>query len=429
MSLFFRVLLPSLILLYLPLQGNTTPPAEGYFQVTALAPDLLLLSTDQGSYCNNSLVFTGEDGILLVDTHHGRDAEAFRDFVDALGFGPPRYVISTHRHQEHIGGNHLWGDAPVGIAHHLFPEKLRSGTFLFNEYPTSTFPDITFTESLEITFNDELIRLVNIGGSHDDNEIMVYFTGHKVAHISSVVNGFNFPSLDSDGDVLRFEATTRRIMTLLPEDTRLISGHHGKTRGFDVAGRWEELSDYADMMHATVEIVREELKAGRTVEQMQEAGVLDAYRDYAGSYVDTDEWIEYIVEDLTKPEESRADICKPLYATWKEDGAQAAVDQYRRLAATQERAYDFSDYVLLGVGSKLYAREMYDDARVFLQACADLYPGARYAYYTQYLLAQSCRALGDVLAARDHCRESVRLAPDFAAAADLMQELEGTPAD
>ena len=52
--------------------------AQDHFQVTTLAPDLLMLSTDQGSYSNNSLVFTGEDGVLLVDTHHDSDVAAFK---------------------------------------------------------------------------------------------------------------------------------------------------------------------------------------------------------------------------------------------------------------------------------------------------------------------------------------------------------------
>jgi glyoxylase-like metal-dependent hydrolase (beta-lactamase superfamily II) len=177
-----------------------------YFQSTKLAPDLLMISTDQGTYSNNSLIFTGPDGLLLVDTHHRDDAAAFKQFVERLGKGAPKYIINTHRHVEHIGGNHLFGDAPVVITHHLFPEKLRSGTFLFSEYPAEVFPDLTVSDTLVIEFNGERIEITNIGGSHDDNEIMVHFTRHKIAHISSVVNGFNFPSVDGDGDVLKFES-------------------------------------------------------------------------------------------------------------------------------------------------------------------------------------------------------------------------------
>jgi len=398
---------------------------EDHFLVTELAPDLLMLSTDQGSYCTNSLVFTGGDGVLLVDTHSSGDAEALKEFVAGLGLGAPRIIINTHRHVEHIGGNALWGADPQGIAHHLFPEKLRSGTFLFNEYPPESLPEVTVADSLEITFNGETIRLVTIGGSHDDNEIMVHFTQHRIAHVSSVVNGFNFPSVDGDGNVMEFEPLVRRLMTLLPPDTRLVSGHNGQATGFDFVGRWDQLAGYADMMKATVEIGRRELAAGRTQEQMQEAGVFDEYSQYAGSYVDTDGWIEYVVHALTVPRETRKDVCKPVYAAWKAGGARAAVDRYRELNADHSDQYDCHESTLLSIGAKLYGSDHFDDACAFLLGSNEIYPEAQYRYYTHYVLARSYQALERPEDAREHCRLSLRLNPDFAAASRFMEELEG----
>ncbi len=400
---------------------------EDHFQVTHLAPDLLMLGVDEGSYCTNSLVFTGEDGVLLVDTQSAEDTEALKDFVDGLGLGPPKYIINTHRHVEHIGGNALFGPDPVIVAHHLFPSKLRSGTFLFSEYPPEAFPDITFADSMEIYFNGEVIRLVNIAGSHDDNEIMVHFTRHGIAHVSSVVNGFNFPSIDSDGDVLQFEPEVRRLMTLLPRDVRLVSGHNGTVSGFDFVGAWDQLPAYADMMKSTIAIVREGLSEGKTMEDMQAAGVLDGYMQYAGSYVGTDDWIEYVVKALTHTRETGKDVCPLVFRTWKKDGARAAMDLYRYLKETQEEKYNFHEVTLIGIGSRLYARGLYDDADEFLLGCLDLYPEAEYAYYTHYLAAQCLHELDRPEEAIEHCRESLRINPDFGAASGLLEELTGEP--
>ena len=400
--------------------------ADDHFQITMLAPDLLMLSTDQGNYSNNSLIFTGPDGLLLVDTHHGEDAEHFKTFIEDLGLGKPKYIITTHRHVEHIGGNHLFGADPILVAHQLLPEKLRSGTFLFSEYPPEAFPDITFTDSLEITFNDEIIRLANIGGSHDDNEILVHFTKHGIAHTSSVVNGFNFPSVDGDGDVLQFEAQTRRLMTMLPRDVRLVSGHHGQATGYDFVGRWDQLPAYADMMNDTVDIVRRELAAGKSQEDMEAAGIFDAYEQYAGSYVSTNGWINYVVDALTVPRETRDDICKPVYKVWRQDGAKAAVEHYQYLLKTQEGQYDFNQYVLMGIGSKLYANESYADSVVFLMGSSNIYPESEYDYYTRYLAAKGLQKLGRTDEAIVQSRESVRLNGDFDDAANLLEELTGT---
>ncbi len=419
MSVTKRYFLGSLLFLGLVIPTS----AAVYFQVTLLAPDLLMLSTDQGSYCNNSLLFSGVEGMLLVDTHSGSDGDALKEFVDSLGFGPPRYIINTHRHEEHIGGNALFGPDPIIIAHHLFPDKLRSGTFLFSEYPSIAFPDITLADSLELFFNGELIRLVNISGSHDDNEIMVHFTSRGIAHISSVVNGFNFPSIDKDGDLFQFEPQVRRLMQLLPQDVRLVSGHNGRGNGFEFLGSWDQLAPYAEMMKTTVEIVRQELAEGRTLEEMQNAGVLNGFKQYAGSYVGTDDWLLYLVDALTVPGATSEDICIPLFEAWKQEGAQAAVDCYRRLVDEQEEKYDFHETTLLSIGAKLYTRGLYADAIVFLLGCAERYPEGDYTYYTHYLIARGFQKLDRLEEAVTQCRESLRLKPEFEDAAGLLKEL------
>ncbi len=415
----------TLVFCLITFSATATAMTDDHFQVTTLAPDLLMLSTDQGSYSNNSLIFTGPDGVLLVDTQSTDDSGALKAFVEGLGSGVPKYIINTHRHIEHIGGNHLFGTEPTVVAHQLFPEKLRSGTFLFAEYPPEAFPDLTFKDSIEITFNNEVIRLINIGGSHDDNEILVYFTKHGIAHTSSVVNGFNFPSVDGDGDVLKFEPLTRQLMTLLPRDTRLVSGHHGKATGYDLVGSWDQLPAYADMMKDTVEIVREQLAEGKTQEDMEAAGIFDEFEQYAGSYVSTSDWINYVVDALTVPRENKDDICKPVYKTWKRDGAEAAVKLYRQLLKTEKDRYDFSQYMLLSIGSKLFAKERYEDAVVFLISSTEIYPESKYGYYTQYLAAKGLQKLGRTEEAIIEVRKSIQLKDDFEEAAILLDELAG----
>jgi glyoxylase-like metal-dependent hydrolase (beta-lactamase superfamily II) len=414
-----RIASTLLCFLFLP----SAHAAGDHFIVTALAPDLLMLGTDQGSYCTNSLIFTGTDGVLLVDTHHASESEALESFLENRGFGPPTYIITTHRHVEHIGGNGVFGADPIIVAHTLVPEKLRSGAFQFMEYPPESMPDITFNDSMEIHFNGELIRLTAIGGSHDDNEILVHFTKHGVAHVSSVVNGFNFPSVDDDGDALGFEAVTRRLMNLLPRDIRVVSGHNGKARGFDFVGTWDMLTEYADMMKQSVEIVRVGLNEGKTLEQMQGDGVLDEYRDYAGSYVSTDDWLESVVSALTEPRDDRADVYRPVFEEWKKHGARAAVDRYRTLLQTQGARYNVSENVLLSIGSKLYDRGLYDDSIAFLRGSIEIYPEAEYGYYTHYLAAKAFQRQSNPDLAARHCRESLRLNPEFTAASRLLAEL------
>ncbi len=421
-----RVLVPIvLVLAAVASAASAAAPAESHFLVTRLAPDLLLLGTDQGSYSNNSLVFTGPDGVLLVDTHDDADAEALKAFVDGLGLGTPRYIVLTHAHVEHIGGAAIFGPDPIVIAHDRLPARLRHGALLFEEYPPATYPDITLSDTLTIRFNGEIIRVTAIGGSHDDHELMVHFTRHGVAHVSSVVNGFNFPSVDAAGNALGFAAVVRRVRELLPPGTRIVSGHHGKAKGLGVTGNWDELEPDARMMDGTVRIVRENLAAGRTVAEIQAADVLHEYGDYAGSYVSKDAWIETLAKAIAGPRRDLKDVCVPLYETWKKDGAPAAVERYARLLHDEPDAWDFGETRLLGVGMKLADRGLHDDAVVFLAADRDVYPSGKYAYYTEYELARSLHALGRNDEAVAHCRKSLEAKPGFADAEGLLETLAG----
>ena len=205
-----------MILPPLLLAATLASAAEPVVEVEQLTPSLRLLSTDQGSYTTNTLAFTGSDGLLLVDTQAADYAEDFAAAVAALGHGSPRYVINTHRHVEHIGGNACFGTEPVVIAHHLLPGKLTTGSAVFDAWGPEVMPDITVADSLSLFFNGERIRVIALGGSHDDNELIIHFTGQGVVHLSSLVNGFNFPSVDGDGDALMFATVVRRAIGLLP---------------------------------------------------------------------------------------------------------------------------------------------------------------------------------------------------------------------
>ena len=384
-----------------------------------LTDHLYLLSTDQGAYTTNTIASVGEDGLLLVDTQADTDAEALKAAVDALAYGTPKYIINTHRHVEHVGGNAIFGDEPVVIAHYLLPEKLTSGSFIFEEYPAATFPDTTVTDSLILNFNGEPIRIIEMAGSHDDNEIIVHFTKSKVVHLSSLTNGFNFPSVDSDGDALRFAELVARAMKILPEDVMIVSGHN------DV-GKWSDLKPYHDMLVASERIVREGLAAGKSVEQMQTEKVLEKYEHYAGSYVSSDRWMEYLADAIQKTDEPRKkNIYEPIYHAMKEGGVEAGIDHFRALKADTSGAYEINEIELLIIGDKLLDKKRLPEAVRYLTVYLEEYPEAEYAYYAHYDLAQALKQQGDTKSAIDHCERCLALKADFQRAADLLAELKG----
>jgi len=385
--------------------------------VRQLTNKLCMLFTDQGSYTTNTLAFIGDDGLLLVDTQAESDAEALHAAVMALGYGPPKYIINTHRHVEHVGGNAIFGDAPVVIAHRLVPAKLRSGSFIFEEYPPATFPDITISDSLTLYFNGDTIRIIALPGSHDDNEIIVHFINAKVVHLSSLVNGFNFPSVDSDGDALRFAEVVNRAIQLLPDDVTIVSGHN------DV-GTWSDLHAYRDMLENTTQIVKAGLAAGKDAAQLQAENVLEPWQHYAGSYVSTDRWIQYLADALQQGDEPRKqNIYEPIYYAMKAAGVDAGIAKFRELKS-DTLTYGISEIELLIIGDKLLDKKRTVEAERFLHTHLEEYPESPYNYFAHYDLSLVCKARDDREAAIKHCARALELKPDFQRAVTLLAELK-----
>jgi cyclase len=410
-----RLSLAAVLVLSLLLPVSTS--VDSPFKVTKLTDNLHMLSTDQGDYTTNTLVFFGDEGLLLVDTQSEAEAEELKKMIDSYGRGTPKYIINTHRHVEHIGGNAILGDEPIVIAHELVPSKLRSGSYIFNEYPSATYPDITVSDTYTLEFNGEIIKIIPMAGSHDDNEVIVYFTKSKVVHLSSLVNGFNFPSVDHDGDVLMFAPLVAKAIEMLPKDVVIVSGHNDP-------GTWDDLAAYHDMLVQTTDIVRKGLAEGKDLAILQKEKVLAKWERYAGSYVSTDEWIEYLVEGIENVKDERPTPHVPIYHAWKERGATAAVALYRELKRDYADEYQFREFVLFGIGDKLYGRHMFKDAVVFLEASLDDYPEGKYNYYIHYELADSHRQLGNEELAIRHCTKSLELNGDFEPARTLLDELK-----
>ena len=409
-----------LLVLAAPIATAGADDSKPDVQVTRLGESLYELTTDQGSYTTNSLVSVGDDGLLIVDTQSRKDSVAFRKAIEAFGKGDPRIIINTHRHVEHVGGNELFGEAPIVIAHELVRSKLRSGSYLFDEFPDATLPDITFTNAISVHFNGEEIRLIAMPGSHDDNEIIVHFTRSKVVHLSSLANGFNFPSVDADGDVLRFEELVGRAIELLPPDVVIVSGHNRN-------GTIEDLKAYRGMLAATTAIVRDGLAAGKDAETMKAEKVLDAWSAYAGSYVSTEEWIDTLVAGLRGTAPPRSKVFGPLYEAYSGGGADAAIELYRKLRLEQPEGFAFEDTDLLAIGDKLLARSLYEPAVRFLEASLTEYPGSAYSYYANYELAVAHDRLGHPDAALRYCRTAAEQNPDSERIAAFLEELTSRP--
>lgn len=271
---------------------------------------------------------------------------------------------------------------------------------------------------MSVYFNGDRIELIAMPGSHDDNEIIVHFTGSKVVHLSSLVNGFNFPSVHSDGDVLKFEELVARAIEILPEDVVIVSGHNR-------TGTLQDLKAYHEMLVATTEIVRSGLAAGKDAAMLHEEGAWDEWQRYAGSYVSLDGWIETLAAGLQRGDEPRKKtVFEPVYSAWKDGGAEAAIALYDELKRDPADEYLVRDVDVMIIGNKLVEQEQYRAAIRFLESCVERYPDGPYAYYANHNVARAYRGVGETETAIRYCDTALELSPDNPALVKLRQELE-----
>ena len=385
--------------------------------VSQLTDHIYRLTTDRGSFTTNVIASVGEDGILLVDTDDSDAATELAAVVDSFGMGTPKFIIITHMHAEHVGGNAAWGASPVIIAHDLVRKRMREGVYLFNEYPDEALPEITLTDSLNIYFNGEKIRIIALPGAHVDNEIIIHFTGSKIACVGPLSNGLNFPSIDeATGDVRKYPELVGRGLELLPSDVTIVPGHNDPHT-------YDDWKDFHTMLVETAQLVTEGLAQGKDCETLQKEDILKDWKSFEGSYINADAWIEYIVNG-TRSSDHKPQVFDLMYAAYTDRGAHESAKLYSELKKNRNKDFSFEEFDLVLVGNKVLEKKRPKDAVEFFQQSLKEYPEGMYNWYTWRQLAIAYDSLGQTKQAIESCEKSLEINPESQLTQDLLNRLK-----
>src|SRR6185436_1780034 len=196
---------------------------------TKVAGNIYMLQGSGG----NIGVSVGTDGILIVDDQFAPLADKIKKALKDLGDGKLKFVLNTHWHGDHTGGNVAFGpDAPI-IAHDNVRRRLsteQKSEFFKRTTPASpneALPVITFDKSLSVHFNGEEIKVIHFPHGHTDGDSVIFFTNSNVVHLGDdfFVSRFPFVDLESGGDVEGLIKNIAEIMPKLPADVKIIPGH------------------------------------------------------------------------------------------------------------------------------------------------------------------------------------------------------------
>ena len=240
----------------------------------------------------------GDDGLMMIDTQFENIADKIKEQLRKLGTDKPRFIFNTHWHGDHTGGNTVFGIDSIIIAHKNVRDRLMNVTEFRGQARTPTpkvgLPMITYEQGLSLYFNGEEVKAVHFRHGHTDGDTVIFFTGSNVVHLGDdfFAGRFPFVDLDSGGSVEGLVRNIGVLMQMIPADAKLIPGH-GPVSTVD------DLRDYYAMLVDTTLIVRKQMRAGKTLEQIKAAGFPEKYKDAGSGFINTDTWIETIYKSYT----------------------------------------------------------------------------------------------------------------------------------
>ena len=243
-------------------------------------------------------VSVGDDGIVIVDDEFAPLAPKIKAALKGISDRPVRFVLNTHWHGDHVGGNAQFSTESTIIAQENVRERMKNGSDVAGrKVPPAAkeaLPIITFNDRATVHLNGEDIRAVHFPAGHTDGDSIIYFTKSKVVHMGDdfVRYGFPFVDLQSGGSVEGMIAAVDKIIATFPGDTKVIPGHGDLSTVAD-------MKPYSDMLKETLAKVQAAMKAGKTLDQLKQEKVLAGYEKWNGDFISTDKWIETLYHDLT----------------------------------------------------------------------------------------------------------------------------------
>lgn len=214
-------------------------------------------------------LFIGEDGTFLIDDQFAPLTEKIVEAIKSVGGDYPKFLINTHYHGDHTGGNEKLGQGGTLIfSHDNVRERLSTGSFLeaFNMKRSGVsregLPVVTFSEDISFHLNGDSIRATHVPHAHTDGDSFVYFKAANVIHAGDFFfNGF-YPFIDVNhgGSLKGMIKAVDKVLSLADDSTKIIAGH-------GPLGDKKQLASYRQMLGIAYERLSKLKAEGKTAQE------------------------------------------------------------------------------------------------------------------------------------------------------------------
>lgn len=245
-------------------------------------------------------VSAGKDGVFVIDSQFLNIAPKNLAEIEKIAGGAPTFLVNTHWHGDHTGGNAAFGGTIV--AHENVRDRLseerevnRFGAVtVYKPVPEAAWPVITFKEGLSLHLNGQTISVFHTPYAHTDGDAMVYFEEANVLHMGDVFFKGNFPFIDigSGGSVDGYIAAMQLAHDRIDDATKVIPGHGALSTRADIAASIEMLKGVRSTVIASI-------KDGMVLEEAVKENILSEWSEAWGKgFINSDRMIMTAWADL-----------------------------------------------------------------------------------------------------------------------------------
>ncbi len=249
----------------------------------------------------------GDDGVFMIDDQYAPLTPAILDAIGKLTDKPVKFVLNTHWHADHTGGNENLGNAgAIIVAHDKVRERMSTEQFRkliggrTPPSPEAAWPTVTFNDRISFFMNDDEIQAFHIAPAHTDTDSFIYFSSADVLHMGDIFFNKRFPFIDVDlgGSVDGTIRAANLALDITTEKTKIIPGHG------PLANR-EDLKDYRDILLTVRNSVAELIHEENTLEQVLAAQLTESLNEtWNWNFINGDRLVGLIYADLSKDQDA-----------------------------------------------------------------------------------------------------------------------------
>ena len=243
----------------------------------------------------------GEDGVFLVDDQYAPLTDKILAAIRALSDAPVRFVINTHWHSDHTGGNEQLGaGGSVVVAHDNVRERMSTDQFMaafkrdVSASPEAALPLVTFNDRITFHFNGEAIRVYHVAAAHTDGDSIIHFPESNVIHMGDIFFSQTYPFIDrsSGGSVQGMIGAVTLGLGLCDSKTMVIPGHGSLSN-------CAELEDYGEMLSDVSDAVQALIDQGKSLQEVIDARPTADFDEKRGKgWIKPDKFTEFVYNSL-----------------------------------------------------------------------------------------------------------------------------------